>query len=102
MKEKIVAFLKSKLTGVSESFLSGVADTFSKTVKEETDIETVITDGIIETLKYSAKELQVEGDRRATEATKTALKNSIILFYDIPTFFNILFDTINVNHTSKN
>jgi len=75
MKEKILTFLKSKLTGVSESFLLGVADTFSKTVKEEKDIETTITDGIIETLKYSATQLQVEGDRRATEAQKTALKN---------------------------
>jgi len=75
MKDKIIAFLKSKLTGVSESFLSGVAETFSKTVKEEKDIETTFTDGIIETLKYSATQLQVEGDRRATEAQKTALKN---------------------------
>jgi len=75
MKEKILAFLKTKLNGVSESFLSGVADTFSKTIKEEKDIETVITDGIIETLKYSATQLQIEGDRRATEAQKTALKN---------------------------
>jgi len=75
MKEKILTFLKSKLTGVSESFLAGVADTFSKTVKEEKDIETIFTDGIIETLKFSATQLQVEGDRRATEAQKTALKN---------------------------
>jgi Fe-S cluster assembly scaffold protein SufB len=75
MKEKILAFLKSKLTGVSESFLSGVADTFSKTIKEEKDIETVFSDGIIEALKFSATQLQIEGDRRATEAQKTALKN---------------------------
>ncbi len=75
MKEKIVTFLKSKLPGVSESFLSGVADTFSKTVKEEKDIETVFTDGIVETLKFSVSQLQIEGDRRATEAQKTALKN---------------------------
>jgi hypothetical protein len=75
MKENILAFLKSKLPGVSESFLSGVADTFSKTVKEEKDIETVFTDRIIETLKVSASELQKEGDRRATTAADTALKN---------------------------
>ena len=75
MKEKILAFLKSKLIGVSESFLSGVADTFSKTVKEDKDIETVFTDGIIEALKFSASQLQIEGDRRASEAQKTALKN---------------------------
>ena len=75
MKEKIVLFLKTRLTGVAESYLNGVADTFSKTIKEEKDIETVISDGIIETLKFSATQLQVEGDRRATEAQKTALKN---------------------------
>jgi hypothetical protein len=75
MKEKILAFLKSRLSGVSESFLSGVADTFSKTVKEEKEIETVFSDGIIEALKFSATQLQIEGDRRATEAQKTALKN---------------------------
>jgi hypothetical protein len=74
MKEKILVFLKSKLTGVSESFLSGVAETWGKTIKEEKDIETTFTEGIIETLKFSALELQKEGDRRATEASKTALK----------------------------
>jgi len=75
MKDKIIAFLKSKLPGVSESFLSGVAETFSKTIKEEKDIETIFTDGIIGTLKYSATQLQIEGDRRATDASETALKN---------------------------
>jgi len=75
MKEKILTFLKSKLTGVSESFLSGVADTWSKTITDEKDIETVLSDGIIETIKYSATELQKEGDRRATAAQETALKN---------------------------
>ena len=75
MKEKILAFLKTKLNGVPDNFLLGVADTFSKTIKEEKDIETVFSDGIIETLKFSATQLQVEGDRRATEAQKTALKN---------------------------
>lgn len=68
MKEKIVAFLKSKLTGVSESFLLGVADTFSKTIKEEKDIETILSDGVIETLKYSAGQLQIEGDKRIAQA----------------------------------
>jgi hypothetical protein len=75
MKEKILTFLKSKLTGVSESFLLGVAETFSKTINDEKEIDTVFTDGVIETLKFSASQLQIEGDRRATEAQKTALKN---------------------------
>ena len=75
MKEKILAFLKTRLNGVPDSYLSGVAEYYSKTMKDEKDIETVITDGIIETLKFSANQLQIEGDRRATEAQKTALKN---------------------------
>ena len=76
MKEKILAFLKSKLTGVSESYLSGVAETLSKTITEESQIETAISAGVIETLKFSAAQLQIEGDKRATEAQKTAVKNA--------------------------
>jgi len=68
MKEKILAFLKTKLIGVPDSYLNGVADTFSKTIKEEKDIEATFTDGIIETLKYSASQLQIEGDKRINQA----------------------------------
>lgn len=75
MKEKILTFLKSKLSGVSESFLSGVAEHYSKTVTEEKQIETTFTDGVIDLLKSNAGLLQTEGDKRATEAAKTALKN---------------------------
>lgn len=75
MKEKILSFLKSKLTGVSENYLSGVADHYSKTVTEEAQIETTFTDGVIDLLKLNAGLLQTEGDKRATEAAKTALKN---------------------------
>ncbi len=75
MKEKIIVFLKSKLIGVSESFLSGVAEHYSKTVTEEKQIETTFTDGVIDLLKLNANLLQSEGDKRATEAAKTALKN---------------------------
>jgi hypothetical protein len=75
MKEKILAFLKTKLTGVQEAFLSGVADEFSKTIKEEKEIETVFTDGVISSIKFSAGAIQSEGDKRATDATKTAIEN---------------------------
>lgn len=75
MKEKILAFLKTKIQGVSEAYLLGVADLYSKTVTEETQIESTFTDGVIDLLKLSAAQLQSEGDRRATEAQKTALKN---------------------------
>lgn len=75
MKEKIIAFLKTKLSGVPENYLLGVAEHFSKTVTKETEIETTFTDGVIDLLKLNAGLLQSEGDKRVTEATKTALKN---------------------------
>lgn len=75
MKEKILSFLKTKLTGVQESYLAGVADTLSKTITEEDKIATSITDGVIETIRVGAMFIQSEGDRRATEAAKTAVKN---------------------------
>ena len=75
MKEKVLAFLKTKLNGVAESYLSGVADYYSKTIAEESEIETELNDKVIGLLKTNAAILQQEGDRRATEAQKTALKN---------------------------
>jgi len=83
MKEKILTFLKTKLQteivkyGVPETFLLGVAETWSKTIKEEKDIEAILTDGIIETLRLSASHLQSEGDKRVNQAKldlKTWLK----------------------------
>lgn len=76
MKEKILQFLKTnaKLAGVQESYLSGVAEHFSKTITEESQIATTISDGVVDLLKLNAGILQTEGDRRATEASKTALK----------------------------
>jgi hypothetical protein len=75
MKEKIVLFLKTKLTGVQESYIQGVAEHYSKTVTEDKQIETTFTDGVIDLLKLNAGLLQSEGDKRATESAKTALKN---------------------------
>lgn len=75
MKEKILSFLKTKLNGVQENYLSGIADHYAKTVTEESQIETTLTDGVIDLLKLNAAYFQTEGDRRATEAADTALKN---------------------------
>ena len=75
MKEKILTFLKTKLSGVPDNYLSGVAEHYSKTITEEKQIETTLTDGVIDLLKLNAGILQSEGDKRATEAAKTALKN---------------------------
>lgn len=75
MKGKILSFLKTKLNGVQENYLSGIADHYAKTVTEESQIETTLTDGVIDLLKLNAAYFQTEGDRRATEAADTALKN---------------------------
>ena len=75
MKEKILQFLKTKLTGVQESYLAGVAESYSKTITEEAQIETVLSDGVIDAIKLSATQIQAEGDRRANDAVKTAVEN---------------------------
>ncbi len=74
MKDKILVFLKGKLTGISDVFLTGVAEHYSKTITEESAIETTFDDGLINLLKMNAGLLQTERDKRATEASKTALK----------------------------
>ena len=76
MKEKLLAFLKGKLQGTSESYLNGIAEHYAKTITDETQIETTLNDGVIDLLKLNAGILQTEGDRRATEAQKTAVKNA--------------------------
>lgn len=76
MKEKIMTFLKGKLQGTSESYLNAVSEHYSKSITDETQIEATLSDGVIGLLKLNADVLQKEGDRRATEATKTAVKNA--------------------------
>ena len=76
MKEKIMTFLKGKLQGTSESYLNAVSEHYSKSITEESQIEATLNDGVIGLLKLNAEVLQKEGDRRATEATKTAVKNA--------------------------
>lgn len=75
MKEKILQFLKTKLTGVQETYLAGVADSYSKTITEESQIETVLSDGVIDAIKLASTQIQSEGDRRANDAVKTAVEN---------------------------
>lgn len=74
-ERKILTFLKTKLTGVQENYLSGVAEFYAKTITEEKEIETTLTDGVINLLKVNAAFLQSEGDKRANEAADTAIKN---------------------------
>jgi len=76
MKEKLLAFLKGKLQGTSESYLNGIAEHYAKTITDETQIEATLNDGVIDLLKLNAGILQTEGDRRATEAQKTAVRNA--------------------------
>lgn len=76
MKEKILAFLKGRLQGTSESYLNGIAEYYAKTITDETQIEATLTDGVVDLLKLNAGLLQSEGDRRATDATKTAVRNA--------------------------
>ncbi len=68
--------MEGKLQGTSESYWRGVAQHYAKTITDETQIETTLDDGVIGLLKLNAGILQTEGDRRATEATKTAVKNA--------------------------
>jgi len=74
MKEKILQALKTKYTGVQSLVLDRVAEELAKTVTEEANIETAIggVGGLINTFNSI---LQSEGDRRATDAAKTALGN---------------------------
>lgn len=73
MKEKIYAFLKTKMQGVPDAYLQRVAEQYSKTITDEAQIATVITDGVVDVLKDSAMFVQQEGDRRAQTAQRTAL-----------------------------
>lgn len=75
MKGRILAALKTKHSGLikdqglGEKALLGMAAMLAVTVKEETEIETVVSsDGVVEALKG----LQSEIDGRVTEAVKKA------------------------------
>jgi len=75
MKEKILAFLMAKLTGIQKSHLEGIADKYANTITDETQIETTFSEGVLSVIKDMAELAQKDGDRRATEATNTAIAN---------------------------
>ena len=71
MKEKILAALRSKYPSTPAALLDRIADQYVNTVTDET-LETVIaSDGVKNLLAF----FQTETDRRATEATRTAVAN---------------------------
>jgi hypothetical protein len=78
MKEKILAYLKTKIGGhaggIQEAFLVGIADKLSKTITEEEKISTEISDLTLETIKASYDSMQSEVGRRTTVAQNTHLK----------------------------
>ena len=74
MRDKILTFLKTKLSGVPNSFLEGISNNLATTITDEAQIETVCNAGLIASLKTAADYAQQEGDRRATTATDTAIK----------------------------
>lgn len=71
MKDKILAFLKTKIEGGQEAFLQGVAKDLSETITDEAQIETAINDGVIRAIKSSQKFFQSDSDRRVTDGIKT-------------------------------
>lgn len=74
MKEKILALLKAKATGVANEVLTGVAVWLATTVTKEEDIATAV-DGVLPLLTT----MQSENDRRVTtfQTENTTLKTEI-------------------------
>ena len=68
MKQKILEALKTRYAGVAESILDRVADKLAKTVTDDAGIATAV-DGAFNDI------LESYGDKRATDATKTAVLN---------------------------
>lgn len=68
MKIKILDALKTRYAGVSETILDRVADRMAKTISTDEEVTTAV-DGAF------AQILEAYGDKRATDATKTAVQN---------------------------
>lgn len=68
MKQKILEVLKTRYAGVAESILDRVADKLAKTVTDDAGIATAV-DGAFNDI------LESYGDKRATDASKTAVAN---------------------------
>lgn len=68
MKHTILEALKTRYAGVAESILDRIADNLAKTVTDEADVANAV-DGAFKDV------LTAYGDKRATDATKTAVAN---------------------------
>lgn len=79
MKEKIAAFLKTKLAGfaggVEEAFLMEYAEHYSKSITEEPAIATTLTDGVIDQMKVAYSFYNKAVVDKTKKAQDTALKN---------------------------
>jgi membrane carboxypeptidase/penicillin-binding protein len=69
MKDKILTALKAKFEGVSENLSSRIADKLAKTASTEEQVETAVAGLTFQQI------IDSEADRRATEATQTAISN---------------------------
>ena len=68
MKHTILEALRTRYAGVAEPILDRIADKLAETVTDEADVATAV-DGAWKDV------LQAYGDKRATDATKTAVAN---------------------------
>lgn len=77
MKQKILAKLVAKYSGLSKEFLGLLATEMAKKVTEESGIDTAITelDNAPISIETLAAEFQKEGDRRVNDAKKEFTKN---------------------------
>ena len=71
MKEKILAALKAKFTGVNANILGRIADMLAKTVTAEDQVSTAV-EGVTQDF---IDVIEGYGDQRATDAQKTAVAN---------------------------
>ena len=69
MKEKILAALKTKFSGVQDAILNRVATKLSETVGSEDDVQ-----GVVDSTTFQ-QVLESYGDSRATEASRTSIVN---------------------------
>lgn len=69
MKQKILDALKTKFEGVKEEVLDRIAGKAAKTVTKDEEVTTYVEGVTFQTI------IDAEGDRRATDAQKTAVAN---------------------------
>jgi len=69
MKQKILEALKAKFAGVSDNILNRIAEKMAKTVTTEEGVQSAVDATTFQQI------IDGEADRRATEATQTAVNN---------------------------